>query len=101
MCHTAQSDGLNVACFGTQAAAQEVVWAKRMAVSDDRADHAEGMATAMDVSVKQLEEQLALRQQEAAARDGEQQGRLAKGTTLGRAEPSTTEPPVAAVCTHC
>lgn len=65
------------------------MWAKRMAVSDDRADHAEGMATAMDVSVKQLEAQLALRQQEVAARDGEQQGRLAKGTTSGRAEPPT------------
>jgi hypothetical protein len=53
-----------------------------MAVSDDRADHAEGMATAMDVSVKQLEAQLALRQQEAAARDGKQQGPVTKTHTL-------------------
>lgn len=81
------------------------MWAKRMAVSDDRADHAEGMATAMDVSVKQLQAQLALRQQELAARDGEQQGRLARATTSGQAEPPTwlnhlPEPPVAVVCTQ-
>jgi hypothetical protein len=46
------------------------VWAKKMATSEGRADNAEGMATAMNVSVRQLEAQLELRQQETAAREG-------------------------------
>lgn len=53
-----------------QAAAQEAVWAKQIATSDHRADHAEGMATAMNVSVKQLEAELQQRQQEVAAKEG-------------------------------
>jgi prefoldin subunit 5 len=65
-----ESVGL-VVCVFVQAAAQEAVWAKQIATSDSRADNAEGMATAMHVSVKQLEKQLQQRQQEAASKEGE------------------------------
>lgn len=46
------------------------MWAKQIATSDGRADNAEGMAAAMDVSVRQLEAQLRQRQQEVEAKEG-------------------------------
>jgi hypothetical protein len=53
-----------------QAAAQEAVWAKQVASSESKADNAEGMATAMKVSVQQLEDALQQRHQEVAAKEG-------------------------------
>jgi predicted trehalose synthase len=53
-----------------QAAAQEAVWAKQIVSSESKADNAEGMATAMKVSVQQLEDALQQRHQEVAAKEG-------------------------------
>jgi hypothetical protein len=47
------------------------VWAKQVASSDSKADNAQGMATAMEVTVKQLEAALAQRQQQLAAQQGD------------------------------
>jgi hypothetical protein len=70
-------------CYWLQAAAQEAVWAQKMATSEGRADNAEGMATAMNVSVRQLEAQLELRQQEIAAREGKSWAGLTQSVLLG------------------
>ena len=53
-----------------QTAAQEAQWAKQIAASDSKADNAEGMAAAMNVSVRQLEAQLQAQQQAMATKDG-------------------------------
>lgn len=63
-------------CVGLQAAAQEAQWAKQIAASDSKADNAEGMAAAMNVSVKQLEAQLQQQQQTMATKDGAAQAQL-------------------------
>lgn len=68
-----------------KATAAEDGWKRQLQKSDSRADNAEGMASAMKVAVKQLEEELAQERSKLEAKNSEcsEQAVVLAGLTMG------------------